>query len=188
MSESPEKPSQSRTDPPPPLFTGGATSTQEPRSWKPLLIAGVVVLAIVGVLLILGHRAQTASTPSNTLAPAAAYASSLPITGIQMSDSSGISGDKQTYLDGTVTNRGQKTVTGVTVQVAFKSYDGTMAGVDTLPLALIRFRQPYVDTVPVSMAPIAPGQSRSFRLIFDSIPDSWGGAYPEVRITAVDVR
>jgi hypothetical protein len=188
MNESPEKPLLPHSDPPPPLFTGGAMSKQEPRSWKPLLIAGVVVLAIVGVLLVLGHRSQTAATQANTLAPAAAYAASLPITGIQMSDSTGISGDKQTYLDGTVTNRGSKTVTGVTVQVAFKSYDGTVAAVDTLPLTLIRFRQPYVDTVPVSMAPIAPGQSHSFRLIFDSVPDSWGGAYPEVRVTSVDVR
>jgi hypothetical protein len=57
-----------------------------------------------------------------------------------------------------------------------------------MPLALIRFRKPYVDTVPVSMAPIQPGQARDFRLIFDSVPDSWGGAYPQVRITSVDTR
>jgi hypothetical protein len=93
-----------------------------------------------------------------------------------MSDSSGISGDKQTYLDGTVSNHGNKTVTGITVQVAFQDYNGHPAAIDTMPLTLIRFLKPYVDTVPVSMAPIQPGQSRSFRLIFDATPQIWGGA------------
>jgi hypothetical protein len=170
------------------IFTGGAMPKNEPRSWKPFVVAGIVVLAIVGLFLFLGRSGRTPSSSPGTLAAADPYAASLPISGSQMSDSSGISGDKQTYLDGTVTNRGAKTVTGVTVQVAFNDYDGKLAAVDTMPLALIRFRKPYVDTVPVSMAPIQPGQARDFRLIFDSVPDSWGGAYPQVRITSVDTR
>lgn len=169
------------------MFTGGAMPKNEPRSWKPFAVAGIAVLAVVGLLLFLG-RGSSNSSSSRTLAPPAPYAASLPITAIQMSDSSGISGDKETYVDGTVTNRGSKTVTAVTVQVAFKDYDGKLAAVDTMPLALIRFRKPYVDTVPVSMAPIQPGQSRDFRLIFDSVPDTWAGAYPEVRITSAATR
>jgi hypothetical protein len=169
-------------------FTGGAMPRNEPRSWKPFLIAGVVVLMIVGVLLAVSHHGQTPASQPGTLSAADPYAVSLPITGIQMSDSSGISGDKQTYLDGTVSNHGNKTVTGITVQVAFQDYNGHPAAIDTMPLTLIRFLKPYVDTVPVSMAPIQPGQSRSFRLIFDATPQSWGGAYPEVRVTSVDTR
>jgi hypothetical protein len=160
----------------------------EPRSWKPFGIAGIVVLVIVGILLAAGPHKQSRTTHPGTLAAADPYAASLPITGIQMSESNSISGSKETYLDGTVSNHGNKTVTGITVQVAFKDYDGRPAAVDTLPLALIRFLKPYVDTVPVSMAPIQPGQSRPFRLIFDSIPDTWGGAYPEVRVTSVDAH
>jgi hypothetical protein len=169
-------------------FTGGAMPKSEPRSWTPFVIAGAAVLAVVALLLVLGHHAGPGPGRPGALAAADPYAASLPITGIQMSDSSGVSGDKQTYLDGTVTNRGGKTVTGITVQVAFKDYNGGPAGMDTLPLALIRFRTPYVDTVPVSLAPIEPGQSRPFRLIFDSVPENWGGAYPQVRVTSVETR
>ena len=188
MTESTEEKPVNESDSPHTGFTGGAMPEGEPRSWKPFVIAGVVVLVIVGILLAAGHHGQTSSARLGTLAAADPYAASLPISDIQMSDSSGMSGDKQTYLDGSVTNRGAKTVTGITVQVAFKDYDGKSAGVDTLPLTLIRFRKPYIDTVPVSMAPIQPGQSRSFRLIFDSIPENWGGAYPEVREISVDTR
>lgn len=172
------------------LFTGGAALHQrEPRNLKPLLFAGSAVLLVLLVLLLVGHRAQQAANPGGAgLAPSAAYASSLPLTNIQMSDSTNLSGGKITYLDGVVTNRGAKTITGITVQVAFKDFTNMLAAKDTLPLNLIRAREPYVDTEPVSVAPLAPGQSHAFRLIFDSVPDTWDGAYPQVRVIAVDTK
>ena len=170
-----------------PVFTGGA-APEEPRSWKPFAIAGAVVLLVaLAVLLLLGRHTPQAANPGGAgLAPAAAYAASLPITGVQMSNASTLSGGGETYLDGTVTNHGSQTVRAVTVQLAFKDFTGLLAGKETLPLNLIRFREPYVDTEPVSAEPIGPGQSRPFRLIFDAPPASWDGAYPEVRVIAVE--
>ena len=171
-----------------PIFTGGVAPA-EPRNWKAVGIAGAAVLLVLVVLLLVGRHARQAANPGGAgLAPPAAYAASLPITGVQMSDSSNLSGGKETYLDGTVTNRGTQTVHAVTVQIAFKDFTGLLAGKETLPLNLIRFREPYVDTEPVSAEPIAPGQSRPFRLIFDATPESWDGAYPEVRVIAVESR
>ena len=40
-----------------------------------------------------------------------------------------------------------------------------------MPLNLIRTHQPYIDTEPVSAAPIAPGETREFRLIFDHVAE-----------------
>jgi len=54
-----------------------------------------------------------------------------------------------------------------------------------MPLTLIRTRQPYVDTQPVAAAPIHPGETRDFRLIFDSLPQDWNQNYPEIRVIAV---
>jgi len=42
-----------------------------------------------------------------------------------------------------------------------------------------------VDTEPVRMAPILPGQTRDFRLILDSVPPDWNQNYPEVRVISV---
>ncbi len=159
----------------------------EPRNWKPFAAAGAVVLLLLGLLLAFGHRSRQAANPGGAgLAPASAYAASLPLSQIQMSDSTNLSGGKETYLDGIVTNRGKDTVRAVTVQVAFKDDTGMLAGKNTMPLNLVRFREPYVDTEPVSAEPIRPGETRSFRLIFDAIPGSWDGAYPEVRVIAVN--
>ena len=172
------------------VFTGGsALQAREPRSWKPLAIAGGVILVIVAVLLVLGERSRQAANPGGAgLAPAAAYASSLPISSVQMSDSSNLSGGKETYIDGIITNKGAQTVRAVTVQIAFKDFTGQLAGKETLPLTLVRFREPYVDTEPVASDPIQPGNARPFRLIFDAAPASWDGAYPEIRVIAVEAR
>ena len=168
---------------------GGALRRPEPRNWKPFAIAGAVVAVVVLVLVLVGTHSRQAANPGGAaLAPPAAYAASLPISQVQMSDSTNLSGGKETYLDGVVTNRGVKTVRAVTVQVAFKDFTGMLAEKETLPLNLIRFTEPYVDTEPVSAEPIKPGQARTFRLIFDAVPGSWDGAYPEVRVIGVDAR
>ncbi len=173
-----------------PLFTGGGALLQpEPRPWKPFAIAGAVILLILAGLLLAGQRRHEPSNPGGAgLAAPAAYAASLPISGLQMSDSSNLSGGRELYLDGTVKNTGRRVVRAITVQIGFKDIAGTLAAKETLPLNLIRFREPYVDTEPVSAEPIQPGESRSFRLIFDATPQSWDGAYPEVRVIAVGAQ
>lgn len=174
-------------------FTGGgALLPPEPRPWKPFAAAGLVILLVVGAFLLL-LRKGTAGTPANNpgganLAQPAAYAESLPISDLQMSDSTNLSGGREIYLDGMIRNTGSQVVRAITVQTGFKDVTGLLAGKQTLPLTLIRFREPYVDTEPVSAEPIRPGESRSFRLIFDAVPQSWDGAYPEVRVISVSGR
>ena len=60
--------------------------------------------------------------------------------------------------------------------------------IETMPLTLIRTREPYVDTQPVSAAPIRPGEEREFRLIFETIPGNWNMQMPEVRVIRVDTK
>ena len=62
-----------------------------------------------------------------------------------------------------------QTLTAITVQVAFRNDLKEIAQKETLPLSLIRTREPYVDTQPVSASPLKPGGEREFRLIFDSV-------------------
>jgi hypothetical protein len=55
-------------------------------------------------------------------------------------------------------------------------------------LKLIRTRDPYIDTEPVSAAPLKPGDQRDFRLSFDAVSPDWDGAYPEIRILKVQTQ
>jgi hypothetical protein len=73
----------------------------------------------------------------------------------------------------------------VTVQVLFRDVAKEVAQNETLPLKLIRIRDPYVDVEPVSAAPLKPGEVHDFRLIFDAVSPDWDGAYPQLRIVHV---
>ena len=149
------------------------------------LIAGAVVLAVVAALVLVGHR--KAPTVSG-VQPLDSYAASLPLSGLQMSESTSLAGGKSTFIDGKIRNAGPSTVTGVTVQVLFHNEEQMPPQVETLPLALIRTREPYVDTEPVRSSPLAPGGEREFRLIFESIPANWNMQMPEIRVIGVEKK
>ena len=154
----------------------------------PLAIAAaaVVIVAVVVVLLLEHGKARATVTPI-TAAPDA-YAASLPIIGLQMSESSNLAGGKVTYLDGHIANTGPRTVTAITVQVLFRTFAHEVAQNETQPLMIIRTRDPYIDVEPVSAAPLAPGAQADFRLIFDAVNPDWDGAYPEIRVLHVETK
>ena len=170
------------------LFPPDRPAQREPRSPLPWVIALVAVLIVVGILIAISRHGQPDNPGGAGLAPPDPYAASLPITHLQMSQAGSMAGAQSTYIDGQITNNGTKTVTAITVQVAFHGFQNPIAKKETLPLTLIRTRQPYVDTQPVSVAPIHPGETRDFRLIFDSLPQDWNQNYPEIRIIAVKTQ
>jgi hypothetical protein len=159
------------------------------RSWIPWVVAGgVVALSFVVLILIGGPRHRAEQPGGSGLAPADPYAAKLLISDLKMSEASNFAGGKVTYLDGQITNQGDKTLSGVTVQVAFRNALSEIAQKETLPLNLIRIHEPYVDTQPVSSAPIKPGEKREFRLIFDHVVADWNQEFPELRVIQVQAR
>jgi hypothetical protein len=106
-----------------------------------------------------------------------------------MSESANLAGGKVTYLDGHIANTGNRTVTGVTVQVVFRDYANEVAQSERMPLMLIRMREPYIDTEMVSAAPLKPGAEQDFRLNFDRLQPGWAGIRcRSVRNSAGDAR
>jgi hypothetical protein len=148
-------------------------------------VAGLAVLVVLVVLLVTG-RHKAAGPP--TIQPLAAYAANLPLSQLAMSESTSLSGGKSTFIDGHIKNAGNQTVSGITVQVLFRNDEAMPPQIESMPLSLIRTREPYVDTQPVSAAPLKPGDERDFRLIFESLPANWNMQMPEVRIIQVDTK
>jgi hypothetical protein len=141
---------------------------------------------VVGALVYAGRK-KPAPAPS-TLQPADAYAASLPLSQFAMSESENLSGGKLTYLDGHLANAGNRTVAGVTVQVVFQNDEALAPQIDTVPLTLIRTRDPYIDTESVNAAPLKPGDDREFRLTFETVPENWNTQMPFVRVIHTDLR
>jgi hypothetical protein len=153
-----------------------------------MAIAAAVVVVVLVVLVVVLERHKSTATVAPVAAAADAYAGNLPITAVQMSEAANLAGGKVTYLDGHIANKGDRTVTGISVQVLFRNAAQEVAQNETQPMMLIRTRDPYVDLQPVSAAPLKPGDERDFRLIFDAVTPDWDGAYPQLRILRVQTQ
>ena len=105
-----------------------------------------------------------------------------------MSAAENFIGATVSYMDGNVTNAGDKTVTHLVVEVTFKDEIGQLAQREELPLRVLKTGGPYPDPVDLSVSPLGPGQVQPFRLTFDSISQQWNHQYPELRVTDVTVK
>ncbi len=158
------------------------------RNWLPIAVAAAILLAVGGGLVIVFEHGKRSPAVTPISAPADPYAGNLAISGLAMSESSNLAGGKSTYLDGQIANRGSRTVTGITVQALFRDPAHEVAQNETQPLKIVRTREPYIDTEPLSAAPLQPGGQADFRLVFDTVAQDWDGAFPEVRIIHVDLK
>ena len=165
------------------------TDAASQRAWLPWTIAGGVILLGLIALIVFSGRHESAPQPGGAqLAQPDPYAANLVITNVKMSEAANFAGGKVTYIDGEITNSGTRTLTGVTVQLGFHNELGELSQKETMAINLIRTREPYVDTQPVSATPIQPGQQREFRLILDHVTMDWNQQYPEIRVVEVQAK
>lgn len=169
-----------------PKFTASEPVAARERSWAPIAIAAAIVIAVVAVVWLTAGR--TKSEAGNPSGAPDAYAASLPITDLAMSEAANMVGGKVTYVSGHIANTGSRTVTGVTVQVVFRDYKKEVAQSQRMPLTVIRMREPYIDTALLSVSPLKPGGATDFRLNFDTVSPQWAGTMPEVQIVRVDSK
>lgn len=173
-------------EPSAPTFRSPNEPTQRSFPAAAVGVAGGVIALILAVLVALSTR-HHAGNP-NQPQPLDPYAGSLALSQLAMSESTSLSGGKSTFLDGHIANKGNQTVSGVTVQVFFKNDEGMPPHIETVPVALVRTREPYVDTQPIAADPLKPGDDREFRLIFEAIPENWNTQLPEVHVIRVITR
>lgn len=169
---------------------GGSSETRE-WNWVPLALAAVLIGGVVTAGLVLGGLGKRIQGGADTTSLSAApdpYAEYLPITKMAMSESSNLAGGKVTYLDGHIANVGSRTVTEVIVRVLFRNAAHEVAQSERMSLMLVRMREPYIDTVMVSAAPLKPGAQQDFRFNFDAVSPDWAGGLPEVQILHVESK
>lgn len=145
-----------------------------------IAVAVVIVVAIVFAFL-LRSQPKTASGPPP-------YAANLKLSDFKMSAAQNFVGATVSYVDGTVTNAGDKTVTHIMVEVRFKDEMGQLAQREDIPLQVLKTDGPYPEAVDFSVSPLGPAQSKPFRLTFETISAQWNHQYPEIQVTDVAVK
>ena len=164
------------------LIEPSLIETERDTSKRTIVIAIAVVVAVVGIVALL----LRGSPKSNSGPPP--YAAKLKFSDLKMSQAQNFVGATVTYIDGTLTNTGEKSVSHAVVQVTFKDLYSQVAQIETVPVKVLQTGGPYLDTVDLSISPLGPGQSRQFRLIFEHLSEQWNQAYPELEITDVTVK
>jgi hypothetical protein len=157
-------------------------STERESSLRPVLIGAVLVVIIVGLVIF----ALRDTNPRPAGPPA--YASSLKISDLKMSAAENFAGQTVSYIDGTIANNGDKTVTHVVVRVLFRDDMKQVVGDETVPLHVLQTGGPYADTVDLSASPLAPHQSKPFRLTFERISSQWAQTIPDIDIVDVATK
>jgi hypothetical protein len=151
-------------------------------NWRAIGIAVAVVVAIVAILFLISRTEQ--KPPSNSHP----YSANVKFSDLKMSAAENFVGATVSYVDGTVTNSGNQTVTHAVVEVTFKDSMGQLAQRETMSLRVLQTSGPYPEAVDLNVSPLGAGQSKPFRLIFESISEQWNHEYPELKVVDVTVK
>ncbi len=157
-------------------------SEQRESNWRPVLLGVALVVLVAGVVAWLMRSQPQAARPVDP------DIANIKLSDLKMSQAENFVGASVTYVDGTVTNSGDKTVKHVGVHVTFKDSLGQVAQVEDMPLRLLVTSGPYPQAVDMASTPMAAGQSKPFRLTFEHVAQDWDHAYPELRVTDVGVK
>ena len=156
---------------------------EEPDSSRRTIAIAVAVVIGIAIIFafLLRSQPKTASGPPP-------YAASLKLSDFKMSAAENFVGATVSYVDGTITNSGSKTVTHVVVEVTFKDDIGQLAQRENVPMQVLKTTGPYPEAVDFSVAPLGPGQSKTFRLTFESISAQWNRQYPDIQVIDVAAK
>ena len=152
----------------------------ESRSWLPMAVGGLLVLLIVGAFTVFGILGR-----SRNANPADPYLAKLQLSDLHMATAQNFAGGSVTYIEGTATNTGDRKMTGASVQVIFKNSLGEITQKETLPLTVVVPNSPYLDYGTIDRAPLAPGQSRDFRVTLENLTSDWDGQVPQMKVVSV---
>ncbi|HZD06689.1 MAG TPA: hypothetical protein VE176_00495, partial [Candidatus Limnocylindrales bacterium] len=107
------------------------------------------------------------------------------VAGLHMATAENFAGGSVTYIEGKLTNATDRKVSSASVQVIFKNSLGEIAQKDTLPVTVLLPNVPYVDYGLIDRAPLAPGQTRDFRLTLEHVTTDWDGQVPTVKVISI---
>jgi hypothetical protein len=165
------------------LLSPSIDPKQANPKWRILALGlGLVLLAAgAGFFLIRGDHAPEPTAPD-------AYAARMRISDIKMSRAENLVGGTVTYIDGKITNTGDKTVTDARVETTFWSAMDAVAQKERSGLRILKYNGAYDDSVDFATVPLAPGQSAQFRLTFEHISAEWNQNFPEIRVLRVATK
>ena len=161
----------------------GREEDERSTPWVPIGIGAALVVVIICALIVFS---RSDAGPAN--GQAHPYSANLKFGDLTLSAATNFVGGDVTYLDGTLTNSGDKTVNGVDVDLTFHNTLNEVVQHEALKVMALSTSGPYPDIMDLRSAPIAPGKSRKIRLTLEHISADWNRAAPDIKITNVSFQ
>lgn len=157
------------------MVTSTRNSQKAAFNSTPLVILTVVVLiAATGFYLLFLRAPSQSLQPTALTAEAKSYVRNLALSDVEMKASESYMKTTLVEIVGKITNNGPRVLGLVDINCVFNDPYGQL---------VLRERVPIVR---MSGQGLKPGETRSFRLPFDSIPSSWNQALPQLVIARIE--
>jgi hypothetical protein len=137
-----------------------------------MILFGVVGLVGGGVYWLTRPAVPPQAAPITP--EAKAYVKHLALADVGMTEAEAFNGTKLIEIKGTIGNQGERPLKQVEITCIFY---------DTYNQIVLRDRQPIVRA---STGGLKPGETKPFRLAFDSLSENWNQALPQVVIASID--
>jgi hypothetical protein len=148
---------------------------QRRRDMPLMFLVGAIVVALaLGGLIVLIQLSQPRGPEAAKKLPFGAaeqaYAEHIHFGSIQMARAKNMLDQEFTYVAGTMSNEGTRTLKALDVVVEFR---------DSMNQVVLRDNERLVRS---AMAPLGPGQSRDFQITLEHMPADWNQQYPEIHV------
>ncbi|HUJ40799.1 MAG TPA: FxLYD domain-containing protein [Candidatus Acidoferrales bacterium] len=151
------------------------------RFYVALAAGAAIVLLLIGAA-VLFNRGSGGGQPTGQLVPLPfgpaeqAYAAQIHFSGLKLSQADNMLNQEFTYVVGTVSNSGNRSIRAIQATVEFH---------DLLNQVVLR------DTVRIfapGAPPLAPGHERDFQLTFEHVSAQWNRQPPSLRVTGLELQ
>jgi len=152
--------------------------TPAPVQRKQGKLATVILVVVAGVIAAgavwwLEKSGPPIEQEPELTAEAKEYTKNLDLANVEMKGTDNALGQTLVEIEGQITNKGDRTLRRVQLTCLFYEING---------IEIMRERQVIVDPAD---GLFRPGETRRFRLPFDTIPDGWNQAMPRLAIAEI---
>lgn len=138
------------------------------------IVIGLAAVLILGSLGWLTFGPKPAPPPPPVLTDEARdYLEHLQLDNVHMQAAESMANNRVVEILGSIKNQGTRTVKLAEVTCVFRDYNEKEVKRERLPI------------VSSTGSPLGPGDSKSFRLAFDDIPDEWNQVMPTLVIAQI---
>jgi hypothetical protein len=146
---------------------------KQPSIGVPVYVAGALAVLGLAVFLYLQYIAKHAPADAPLTPEAKAYVKNLDLSDVTIKANKSYLNLMVVEINGKIGNKGDRPLDTVEIYCVFYDSYGQM---------VLRSRVPIVSP---RMGGLKPGETKSFRLPFDEIPESWNQAMPQLVIAGV---